>query len=239
MKWGMDSDHSYAPMVVANEPPDARMAFIRKTYWHLAAAIGMFALLETLLFQAGCGSMALQWLAGSKFGWLAMLGGFMAVSWIADKWARSATSLSMQYVGLSLYVLAEAVIFLPLIALAPHVSDDPFVVGKAGMATAGLVLGLTVVAFTTRKDFTFLGGALKVIGMIVLGLIVASFFLPVTLGLWFSAAMVVFAACSILYSTSAMLYHYEPSQHVAAALGLFASVALMFWYILRIFMNRD
>ncbi|MEO7100767.1 MAG: permease, partial [Luteolibacter sp.] len=34
---------------------------------------------------------------------------------------------------------------------------------------------------------------------------------------------------------------YQPGQHVAAALSLFASVALLFWYVLRILMrfNRN
>lgn len=229
----------YASGVVAEQPQESRMAFIRKTYWHLAGAIGVFALLETLLIQAGLGSAALNLLGTSKYSWLIVLGAFMAVGWIADRWARSSTSLATQYLGLGLYVLAEAVIFLPMIALAPIVSGDPLVIGKAGVVTGALVLGLTVIALTTKKDFTFLGGILKVAGLVAMGVIAASFFLPITLGFWFAAAMVVFAAGSILYNTSAIQYHYQPGQHVAASLGLFASVALMFWYVLRLFMNRN
>jgi len=36
-----------------------------------------------------------------------------------------------------------------------------------------------------------------------------------------------------------VLHHYRTDQHVAAALALFAAVALMFWFIVRIFMSRD
>lgn len=233
------SYNPYASGVVAEQASESRAAFIRKTYWHLAGAIGVFALLETFLVQAGLGTAALNLMAGSKYGWLAVIGAFMAVSWIADRWARSSTSLATQYLGLGLYVVAEAVIFLPLITLAPAVSGDPTVVGKAGVVTGALVLGLTAIALTTRKDFTFLGGILKVVGIVALGVIVASFFLPITLGFWFSAAMVVFAAGCVLYNTSAIQYHYQPSQYVAASLSLFASVALMFWYVLRLFMSRD
>jgi FtsH-binding integral membrane protein len=35
------------------------------------------------------------------------------------------------------------------------------------------------------------------------------------------------------------LHHYRTDQYVAAALALFASVALLFWYVLQLFMNRD
>jgi len=59
------------------------------------------------------------------------------------------------------------------------------------------------------------------------------------LGTWFSVAMVGFAGAAILYDTSNVLHHYPEDRYVAASLELFASVALMFWYVLRLFMARD
>jgi FtsH-binding integral membrane protein len=59
------------------------------------------------------------------------------------------------------------------------------------------------------------------------------------LGLLFSAAMVIFAGAAILYDTSKVMHHYEPGQHVAASLELFASVALLFWYILQIVLSMS
>jgi FtsH-binding integral membrane protein len=50
--------------------------------------------------------------------------------------------------------------------------------------------------------------------------------------------MVAFAGTAILYQTSNVLHRFRTDQHVAAALVLFASVALLFWYILRIFSSR-
>lgn len=49
--------------------------------------------------------------------------------------------------------------------------------------------------------------------------------------------MVLFAAGSILYTTSNILHHYRADQHVAAALSLFAGVALLFWYVLQVVMS--
>jgi FtsH-binding integral membrane protein len=34
------------------------------------------------------------------------------------------------------------------------------------------------------------------------------------------------------------MHEYRTDQHVAASLALFASVVLLFWYVLRLFMGR-
>jgi FtsH-binding integral membrane protein len=47
------------------------------------------------------------------------------------------------------------------------------------------------------------------------------------------------AGAAILYDTSNVLLRFPEDRYVAAALELFASVALMFWYVLRLFMSRD
>ena len=67
-------------------------------------------------------------------------------------------------------------------------------------------------------------------------MIVAGIIFGFNLGLFFSALMVIVAGASILYTTSNIIKRYNPTQHLAAALALFASVALLFWYILRILM---
>jgi FtsH-binding integral membrane protein len=223
--------------VIAEQPLATRSAFIRKTYWHLAGAIAAFAFLELVLQKLGLGEMSLQMLGTSKYSWLIVMAAYMFISWIANKWALNSTSLSTQYLGLSLYVVGQAVIFLPLIAIARSI--DPNIIGQAATVTMALVLAITTVAFTLKKDFTFIGGFLRLAGFIAIGVVLASFFLPITLGFWFSVAMVLFAGGCVLYDTSNIMYHYRPNQHVAASLSLFASVALLFWYILRLFMNRD
>jgi uncharacterized protein len=81
-----------------------------------------------------------------------------------------------------------------------------------------------------------LGGILKIAGFVALGLILCSIIFGFSLGLFFSFVMVVFASAAILYDTSKVMHHYAPHQYVAASLELFASVALLFWYVLRIVM---
>lgn len=227
------------PYVVAQASVDERSLFIRRTYAHLAGAIAVFVALEWLLLSIpGIEGKVFGLLGASRYSWLVVLGLFMGASWIADRWANSDTSRGMQYAGLSLFIVAEAVIFLPLLLLARNITGDASLITQAGLLTGALFLGLTAVALTTRKDFSFLGGFLKIGFLVALGLIVVSvFFNGFSLGTWFSAAMVLLAAGSVLYTTGNMIHHYRTDQFVAASLGLFSAVALMFWYILRILMS--
>jgi len=231
--------------VVAAAPEDVRRTFIRKTYTHLAAAIYAFVMLTWLFVQLGWDDVALRIIGNNQLLWLAVLAGFMFVGWIANAWALSATSIGKQYAGLFLYVLAEAVIFMPLIAIAKFkttsiVGHEVPVIGAAGLTTVIMVAGLTAYVFLSKRDFSFLGGILSVAGFGAMALIAVSAFFPVSLGVWFSVAMVIFASAYILYYTSNILREYNTNQYVAAALALFASVALLFWYVLQIFMSsRD
>jgi len=234
-----NSSNPYAsPYSVAAQSVDIRAQFIKKTYIHLAAAIAAFALIEFCLFQIpGIENKVLGLLSTGKFAWLIVLGAFMGISMLANKWALSNTSKSMQYAGLGLYVVAEAAIMLPLLLMANLYTPGGSLILNAGLITAAMVIGITVIAFTTKKDFSFLGGFLKVGGFIALGAIVLSVVFGFSLGILFSAIMVVFASASILYSTSNIIHQYNTNQYVAASLGLFASVALLFWYVLQILMS--
>jgi FtsH-binding integral membrane protein len=93
--------------------------------------------------------------------------------------------------------------------------------------------------FATGKDLSFPGPIICLGSFIALGVIVAGLLFDFKLGLFFSAAMVGLAAAAILYNTSNIIHHYRTDQHVAAALDLFASVALLFFYILRILIASD
>ena len=210
--------------------PGARAEVIRKTYAHLAYAIFGFLVLEyALLNLPGIeGAVGLM-----RSSWLVVIVLFIAASWIADRWARSDVSRRLQYAGLALYVVIEALIFLPLMYAAVYYSD-PTVLPAAALITGLLFAGLTLVAFTTRADFSFLRGIVVIGGLVALGLIVASLLFGFTLGVIFSVAMVGLAAAAILYTTSNVLHYYRTDQYVAAALSLFAAVALMFYYVLRI-----
>lgn len=210
-----------------------RAEFIRKTYLHVAMAVLGFVLIEILLFQTGAAYSIAELMFTGQYTWLIVLGGFMFITFQAEKWARSSTSKQMQYVGLLLYTIAEAIIFVPLLLIASNIAGGELI-QQAALMSIALFAGLSMIVFTTKKDFSFLRSALVVGGFIAMGLIVLGIIFGFELGLFFSVAMVALAAGSILYQTSNIINHYQTEQHVAAALTLFASLMLLFWYILRI-----
>lgn len=221
--------------VVAQQPGEVKARFVRKTYLHVAGALAAFAILVSQFIALGWGDVAMSLLATSKWSWLIVLGAFMGVGMLANSWAHSGASRGLQYAGLGLYVVAEALIFLPLITMAARFA--PGVLENAALITGALVLGITAVVFTTKKDYSFIGPALTIGGVVAMGIIIAAIVFGFQLGMFFSAVMIVFAAGCVLYSTSNLLHRYHEEQYVAASLSLFASIALMFWYVVQFLMH--
>lgn len=215
-----------------------RAEFIKKTYLHLALAILGFIGVEAIFLNTPAIVSAGLWFVGGMQ-WLLLLGGFMFVTNMADKWAQTSTDQNKQYMALALYVVAEAFLFVPLIYIAMSATGSGAIVQQAGLLTACLFTGLTAIAFFSNKDFSFLKSFLMVGGMVAMGLIVLGMVFGFDLGLFFSGAMVLLAAGSILYQTSNIIHIYRPEQYVAASLGLFASFMLLFWYILDILMRMS
>jgi FtsH-binding integral membrane protein len=219
-----------------------RARFITRTYLHLFAAILVFAGLELVWFSTPVAPAMFALLSQGRFAWLIFMAAFVGVSMLANHWALNSVSKSKQYLGLGLYTVAESILFVPLIGLALTLGDGPTgdgsVLSKAIMITLTLFAGLTGVVFITRKDFSFLRSALLFGGFAALGLAFASVLFGFTLGLAFSYAMIALACGYILYDTSNVLRHYRTDQYVAASLALFAAVMLLFWYVLRILLDR-
>ena len=222
--------------IAAHAAADERADFIRKTYLHLAGAVGVFVGLEAVLLHTPGVEGLIGMMIGGRYSWLIVLGLFMFVSWIADKWANSATDKTTQYLGLGLYVVAEAVIFLPLVYIAQI--QAPGAVPAAALTTLVLFGVLTAVVFISGADFSFLRTILMFGGLAALVLIVLAIVVGFSLGPIFISAMIALACGYILYHTSNVLHHYRIGQHVAASLALFASVALLLWYLILLFSSR-
>ena len=225
-------------MPVATLSSEKRVAFYRSTYTHVALAVLLFIVVEYLFFQSpAIVSFAYSLMGG--WSWLALLGAFMFITNYAEGLALKSKDKNVHYLALLIYVIAEAFIFIPLLLIALSMVDGVAMLQQAAVMTIALFVGLSAVVFFTKKDFSFLKSILTIGFVIALGLIVAGTIFGFDLGLWFSGAMVALAAGSILYATSNMIHKYDEQQYVAAALGLFASLMLLFWYILRIFLSRD
>lgn len=213
--------------------PADRSQFITRTYMHLLGAIMLFAGIEYTLFQTPqAEGFAILMLSN----WMAVLGAFIVVSWIASSVAHKVQSKAAQYAALGIFVLAEAIIFLPMFFLA--IAIDPAILKTAIGVTLGAFVALTAVAMFSGRDFTFLRSFLMWAGVIALGTIGLGLVIGFNLGTYFSMAMIGLAGASILYDTSKILKVYPEDRYVAAALELFASIALMLWYVLRLLLSR-
>ncbi len=228
--------YAHPGLMAAEAGTSERMAFIRRTYLHLFGAIFIFTAIEAMIFASGAAASIAQAMMGS---WILVLVAFIGVSFLANWWATRDTSPALQYAGLGLFIGVEALIFLPLLYLAVAQGGGIDVIVSAGSVTAILCGFVTIFVFVTKKDFSFMGWAIKLCMIGALILVVLATLFGWALGAWFSGLMVVLGLGYLLYETSNVLHRYRTDQHVAASLALFASVMLVFYYVLRLFMSRD
>jgi FtsH-binding integral membrane protein len=224
----------YTPVATLDEV--ARGEFITRVYQHLLVAIGAFIAFEALLINLGAAEAMWDFFAGSSGAWLLLLGGFMVVNWLATTAAHDILVPSRQYAGLFGMAAAQALIFAPFLHyfLRVRADDGTSLVVAAAIITVAGFAGLSAVAFLTRRDLSFLRPMLLWGGVSALVLIAAAVLFGLELGIWFSVAMIALAGASILYQTQNILRRYPAEAYVGASVQLFASVMLLFWYVLRL-----
>jgi hypothetical protein len=255
------------PGAVATLGVSDRVTFLRKTYAHLGgaliafAALSAFLLLVTPEFSWGFS----KWALAGRWTWLGVIALFMLAGYVAQRLAQSESSRGLQYLGLGIEVLAWSVMLQPMLWLVMLKFGDTSTqqilyngvvhgtsVGGAVMSgLAGKIItesvfitlvifgGLTATVFITKKDFSFMRGVLGICTFAALGVIIASMIFGFHLGAIFSGLMILLMAGYILYQTSLVMSYFPPSGYVAASLMLFATVAMLFWYVLRLMMELN
>jgi FtsH-binding integral membrane protein len=174
---------------------------------------------------------------GNKLSLLLCLALFIGGGMFARYMARADSGVAIKYLGLALYIGLWAVMLLPILYVA--INSPQFgmaIVNQAALLTLVVFAGLTLTVFVTKADFSGLGIYLFAAGWAILAVIVAGILFGFGLGLWISFLCIALAAGYILYDTSNILHRYRTNEHVAAALELFADVALLFYHILRVLM---
>ena len=224
--------------LVAQATKQEQAAFYKKTYLNLALGLVAFVILESILLR-------IEPLVGFMLSmtqgylWLVLLAGFMGITFVAQKMTYNNVAKSKQYLGYFLYILAQAIIFVPLLYIAIFYTGSMALLTQAVVITGSLFLGLTFIVFSTKADFSFLRSILTIGFFVALGTIAAGMIFGFDLGLWFSMAMIALASGSILYETHQIKNNFATNQYVPAALSLFASLMLLFWYVLRLVMSRN
>jgi FtsH-binding integral membrane protein len=220
---------------VAQHPAEVRSRFMTRVYLHLLVGIAAFIGIEVFLFSSGIAYAITDLVASTN--WLLILGGFMVVSWLGTSFAWKTTSTAGQYAGYGVLVVANALLFAAPLVLAVEFAP-PNTVSTAAWISIGAFTGLSGIAITTGKDFGFLRGLLLWGGVLALCAIVGAVLFGFELGTWFSVAMIGFAGGAILYDTQKIYRSYPPDREIAAAMSLFSSLALLFWYVLRLLTRR-
>jgi FtsH-binding integral membrane protein len=219
---------------VGIQSAQVRADFMRRVYTRLVVGVAAFVLMEAYLFTSGLAFAITEFVFSTS--WLLILGGFMIVSWLSNSLTMRASSPAAEWGGYLLLIAANALIFAPMLVIAEL--QVPGTVSAAGQyAVAGFVI-LSVIAHRSARDFTWLGATLRWFGVLALVAIVLAVVTGSALGTWFSLAMIGFAGAAILYETQVILRETPPGRETAAAMALFSSLALLFWYVLRLFMER-
>jgi len=229
----MNQNVNYLAPVAALSAED-RSNFIWKCYAHVVGAILAFAAIEVYLFTSGISAAIAKPMLQN---WWMVFGAFILGGWGATHVAHRVQSVQAQYAAFAVFIVLEALIFAPLLYVA-YMMEPGIIDSAAGVTVLGCV-GLIATAMITRKDFSFLRGLLTWVFILAMVAIVGSLIFGFQLGTWFSVAMIGFAGAAVLYDTSNIMHHYPQDKHVAASMQLFASIAMMFWYVLQLFMNRD
>ena len=228
---------SYTPVATLDEA--TRSEFLSRVYQHLLAAVVAFVAFEAFLINLGIAREIYELVSGGGGRWLIVLGGFMVVNWLATNAAHDILNPSRQYAGLFGMAAGEALIFAPFLHYVFEVEGGgTTTVLAAAVITAIGFAGLSAVALVTRADLSFLRPILLWTGVCALVLIVSALLFGFELGVWFSVAMIALAGGSILYQTQTIMRRYPAEAYVGAAVQLFASVMLLFWYVLRLLSRR-
>ena len=229
-----DNLNTMAP--VAALSTEDRSAFIWKCYAHVVGALLAVLAIETYLFSSDVAWQIAEPMLNSP---MLVLAAFIGLSWGASHFAHTLKSTTSQYVAFAVLVVAWSLMFVPMLAMALIMDQSGSMIESAAVVTLFGCAALVATVMITRKDFSFLRSVLVWGFFIAMGLIATSLIFGWNLGTWFSVGMIGFAGVAVLYDTSNIMHHYPQDKYVAASMALFSSIAMMFWYILRLFMSRD
>ena len=207
-----------------------------KVYQHVGLALAAFVAFEVVLFITGIAEAMREFFVNNGgFTWLLLLGAFMFIQNFAAKASTNLADPGQQYMGLFVAAFGQALIFAPFLSLVFLEQGGGDTVFQAAVITGVGFTILTAIGLFTRKDLSFLRPIIMWgFGLALIAIVLSAFIGGITLGVWFSLAMIGLSGAAILYKTQEILRTYPIGAHVAASVALFSSLMTMFWYVLRL-----
>ncbi len=230
------NDNPYAyknATTAAQAPASERAVFLRKTYSLLFAGILCFA---ATLWAAGNVEPVQGWamalgraIYGSRWGWLLYMGIFMGGSMAVHAVAERRPLNMFAFFG---WAFLLGLLISPIVLMIAGTANGPVLIQQASVLTAIVFGALTAIVWYTGKDFSFLRNILwfAFFGLMAIGL--CGWIFGFTLGLWFSAGMVLVFGGFILYDTGQVMHRYPTTMYVSAAVVLLTDVVLLFKHLL-------
>lgn len=169
--------------------------------------------------------------------WIMMLvvyfGAFLAASFLRRRPGINLVAL-FGYTFVTGLFLAPTIFFAQVMA-SQGVTLDTHPVRDAFILTGGAFTGLTSYVLVTRKNFSFLGGALSAgLWVVLIAMLLGIFFHSAAFHLAIASVGVLLFCGYILYDTSRLLHDTREDDAVGAALRLFLDVVNLFLFLLRI-----
>lgn len=228
------------------------MAFIRKVYTLFSCAMLVWAGTTALAMS----NTAVLEMMAPIFG-LGIIGFLLIFAGLFLVLRLTAASFPLNIIGLGAFAVLEGLLTAPFILMVTDsvgttpagdlvlnvTSSTIAITGQAFALTAAIFGSLTAYVLITKKDFSFLRGALSLGLGLAIGMMVISFFwggaASIVGGTGFAAAMVVLFAGYMLYDTSNIVRRYPSNMAASAAAHLLLDFVIMFRYVLILLSSRD
>jgi modulator of FtsH protease len=254
----------YAEAVpVAYTDTATRLGFLRKVYLLFAGAVTVWA--GTALYAVTNEALLLKLFSMLGEHPIITLLVLLGVMFLLPRVVMMGSPIN--YVALAAFgviqgLLTAPLIFAVLLGRAPievqeqtaammnagTLSTNSVLASGAGLLTSAFALtaivfgGLSAYALTTKRDFSFLRGALVLAFFVMFGIgILAMFGIgeSMVMGWGWSAAWVLLMGGFVLYDTQNIMKQYPANQAALAAAVLLANFVIMFKHILLLLSRRD
>ncbi len=124
----------------------------------------------------------------------------------------------------------------PTLNIALSLRNGPELIGFAAAGTGGILLAMSAIATTTKRDFSFMGKFLFVGMMVLLLVAIANMFLQISaLALTISALAIVVFSLFLLHDVSRIVNGGE-TNYIMAATGVYISLWAIFANLLHLLM---
>ncbi len=223
------AEHPVSAVHTTTQPGARAGVEVNKVLRNTYLLLGM-----TLAFSAAMAGVAMA-VNAPYFGLWTLLG-WAGLLFLVYKTAHSAMGIVsvFAFTGFLGFTLG------PVIQMFLAMPNGAEVVTLALGGTAAAFIGLSVIALTTRKDFSFMGNFLMVGVLVVFAVVMLSWFMDLSAFTGaIGGAVVILMSGLILYQTSAIIHGGE-TNYILATTGLYMSIWNMFqWLLILMGMGDD